>query len=168
MGLPELKNKILLQIENADENFLTIVSNFIDNCKKDDSLLREAIEKAKLQAIEDEVKRLKEEQEANEQAEQRAKDALIAEAEREAAENLAKIEAKKPKMFEGAISKGLEVDAEVIHSQRPNKVKIYVKGYEDKLFDMTESAPQPKGYICRVSLVIEKGRILRVIHKIPK
>ena len=55
MGLPELKNKILLQIENADENFLTIVSNFIDNCKKDDSLLREAIEKAKLQVSNNET-----------------------------------------------------------------------------------------------------------------
>ena len=81
---------------------------------------------------------------------------------------IAKIEAKKPKMYEGAISKGLEVDAEVIHSQKPNKVKIYVKGYEDKLFDMSDSAQQPKGYICRVSLVIANGKILRVIYKIPK
>ncbi len=30
MGLPELKNKVLIQIENADEQLLTIVSNFID------------------------------------------------------------------------------------------------------------------------------------------
>jgi CRISPR-associated protein Csm5 len=124
--------------------------------------------KAKQKAIEVEEKRLKDEKEANEQTEQREKEAAIAEAERKKEEELAKIEAKKPKMCEGAISKGLEVDAEVIHSQKPNKVKIYVKGYEDKLFDMTESAPQPKGYICRVSLVMEKGRILRVIHKIPK
>jgi hypothetical protein len=56
----------------------------------------------------------------------------------------------------------------VIYSKKPNKVKIYVKGYEDKLFDMIESAQQPKGYICRVSLVVLKGRILRVIHKKPK
>ena len=49
MGLPELKNKILLQIEDADENFLTIVSDFIDNRKKNDLLLRDAIEEAKLQ-----------------------------------------------------------------------------------------------------------------------
>lgn len=120
-------------------------------------LSKEEIEKAKQQA-----------KEANEQAEQRAKDALIAEEKGKEEKELAKIEASKPKMHEGAISKGLEVDAEVIYSQKPNKVKIYVKGYEDKLFDMTESAPQLKGYICRVSLVIEKGRILRVIHKIPK
>lgn len=131
-------------------------------------LSKEEIERAKLQAIEDKEKRRDEEQKANEQADKRAKEADIAKAERKEEENLAKIEAKKPKMHEGAISKGLEVDAEVIYSQKPNKVKIYVKGYEDKLFDMTESAPQPKGYICRVSLVMEKGRILRVIHKIPK
>jgi hypothetical protein len=55
MGLPELKNKILLQIENADERFLTIVSDFIDNRKKEDLLLREAIEKAKLQVLNNET-----------------------------------------------------------------------------------------------------------------
>lgn len=124
--------------------------------------------KSKEQAIENEAKRLKEEQEAQLQAEAATLAAEKAEAERLEAERIAAEEAKKPKMHEGAISKGLEVDAEVIYSQKPNKVKIYVKGYEDKLFDMSESAPQPKGYICRVSLVMEKGRILRVIHKIPK
>jgi predicted transcriptional regulator len=30
MGLRELKNKVLMEIENADEQFLTIVSDFID------------------------------------------------------------------------------------------------------------------------------------------
>ena len=120
-------------------------------------LSEEEIEKAKQQDKEAEEKRIKEEQEA-----------AVAEAERIENARIAAEEDKKPKMNEGPISKGLEVDAEVIYSQKPNKVKIYVKGYEDKLFDMIESAPQPKGYICRVLLVIEKGRILRVIHKIPK
>ena len=120
-------------------------------------LSEEEIEKAKQQDKEAEEKRIKEEQEA-----------VVAEAERIENARIAAEEDKKPKMHEGPISKGLEVDAEVIYSQKPNKVKIYVKGYEDKLFDMIESAPQPKGYICRVLLVIEKGRILRVIHKIPK
>jgi CRISPR/Cas system CSM-associated protein Csm5 (group 7 of RAMP superfamily) len=131
-------------------------------------LTKEEIEKTKLQAIEDEEKRQEEKISFEENEIKRKEQAAIAEEKRKEKEELDRIEAKKPKMFEGAISKGLEVDAEVIYSQKPNKVKIYVKGYEDKLFDMTESAPQPKGYICRVSLVMEKGRILRVIHKIPK
>lgn len=83
-------------------------------------------------------------------------------------ERIKKEEAKKPKMYEGAISKGLEVDAEVIYSQKPNKVKIFVKGAEEKLFDMVDSAPQPKGLICRVSLIVDKGKILRVSFRNPK
>ena len=51
MGLPELKNKVLMYIENADEQFLTTVSNFIDNHKKEDLLLKDAIEKAKIQVL---------------------------------------------------------------------------------------------------------------------
>lgn len=125
-------------------------------------------EKAKLQAILDEVKRQEEKKIFEKNEIKRKEQEAITETERIEKEKIADQEAKKPKMYEGAISKGLEVDAEVIYSQRPNKVKIYVKGYEDKLFDMSDSAQQPKGYICRVSLVIEKGRILRVIHKIPK
>jgi CRISPR/Cas system CSM-associated protein Csm5 (group 7 of RAMP superfamily) len=131
-------------------------------------LTKEEIEKAKQQAIEDEEKRKVERRIFEENEIKRKEQDAIVEAERIEKERIDAEEAKKPKMHEGAISKGLEVDAEVIYSQKPNKVKIYVKGYEDKLFDMTDSAPQPKGYICRVSLVIEKGRILRVIHKIPK
>jgi hypothetical protein len=105
---------------------------------------------------------------AQQQAEAAAIEAAAIEAAQAEAERIAAKEAKKPKMYDGTISKGLEVDAEVIYSKKPNKVKIYVKGYEDKLFDMIESAQQPKGYICRVSLVVLKGRILRVIHKKPK
>jgi hypothetical protein len=55
MGFPELKNKVLLYIENADEQFLEIVSEIIDCQKKDDLLLKEAIEKAKLQVINEET-----------------------------------------------------------------------------------------------------------------
>lgn len=77
-------------------------------------------------------------------------------------------EAKKPILFEGQISKGLEVDAEVMVSAKPNRVKIYVKGFEDRQFEMNESAQQPKGYVCRVALVIEKGKVLRVRHIRPK
>jgi hypothetical protein len=51
MGLPELKNKVLMYIENADEQFLTTVSNFIDNHQKDDLKLKKAIEKAKAQVL---------------------------------------------------------------------------------------------------------------------
>ena len=51
MGLPELKNKVLMYIENADERLLTKVLDFIDNHKKDDLILKKAIEKAKVQIL---------------------------------------------------------------------------------------------------------------------
>ncbi len=51
MGLPELKNKVLMYIENADEHFLNTVSDFIDNRKNDDLLLKNAINEAKFQII---------------------------------------------------------------------------------------------------------------------
>jgi len=92
---------------------------------------------------------------------------LKAEQEAEAARIVAE-EAKKPKLYEGPISKNLEVDAEVVVSDRPNRVKIYVKGFEERQFEMNESAQQPKGYICRVALVVEKGKVLRVRHIKPK
>ncbi len=38
MGLPELKQKIQMQIENADERLLRIVSSVFDNYLTDDSL----------------------------------------------------------------------------------------------------------------------------------
>lgn len=38
MGLPELKQKIHNQIENADERLLTIVSSIFDNYLTDDTL----------------------------------------------------------------------------------------------------------------------------------
>lgn len=37
MGLPELKQKIQLQIENADERLLRIVSSVFDNYLNDDA-----------------------------------------------------------------------------------------------------------------------------------
>ena len=76
-------------------------------------------------------------------------------------------EEKKPKMHPGPISKGLEVDDEVL-SDKPNKVRIYLTGYDDKSIEMVDSAAQPKGYICRVALVIEKGKLVRVRHLKPK
>ncbi len=51
MGLPELKNKVLMYIENADKHFLNTVSDFIDNRKNDDLLLKNAINEAKFQII---------------------------------------------------------------------------------------------------------------------
>lgn len=81
---------------------------------------------------------------------------------------LAELEAKKPKLHLGPIIKNMEVDAEVLVSSKPSKVKIFVSGYESKLFDMIESAQQPVGYVCRVALVVEKGKLLRVRHLKPK
>ena len=51
MGLLELKNKVLMEIENGDEHFLAVVSDFIDYHKKDNYFLKEAIEKAKIQVL---------------------------------------------------------------------------------------------------------------------
>lgn len=115
---------------------------------KNNAILRQtALEEQQAQAAE--AARLKTEQEAD-------------------AARIAAEEAKKPKFHEGAISKNLEVDAEVIVSGKPNRVKIYVKGFEERQFEMNESAQQPKGYICRVTLVVEKGKVLRVRHIRPK
>ncbi len=101
---------------------------------------------AEQQAAEVETKRLEEEAEAQQLAE----------------------EAKKPKLHPGPITKNMEVDAEVVVSGKPNKVKIYVSGFEDRQIEMVESAIQPKGYICRVALVVEKGKLQRARHLRPK
>lgn len=108
--------------------------------------LKAARARAAQEAAEAELRRLAEEAEAKQQAE----------------------EAKKPKMHPGPISKGLEVDAEVVVSGKPNRVKIYVAGQDSKQYEMIESAQQPLGYVCRVALVVEKGKILRVRHLKPK
>jgi CRISPR-associated protein Csm5 len=115
---------------------------------KSKALLRQAdLERQKAQAAEE--ARLKARQEAE-------------------AARIATEEAKKPKLYDGPISKNLEVDAEVIVSGKPNRVKIFVKGFEERPFEMNESAQQPKGYVCRVALVVEKGKVLRVRHIKPK
>ncbi|MEA5461607.1 type III-A CRISPR-associated RAMP protein Csm5 [Arcicella sp. LKC2W] len=119
----------------------------------------------------DEETKLKRQQAETLKKERDAQDAVEkvrAEAERLENQRIAKEEAKKPKMYDGLPTKNLEVDAEVIESGKPNKVKIFVKGYEEKKFEMVDSASQPKGFICRVSLVMEKGRIVRVSFKVPK
>lgn len=50
MGLPELKDKIIMQIENADEATLLKVADFFETFSNEEhKILKEAIEKAKLQ-----------------------------------------------------------------------------------------------------------------------
>lgn len=97
-----------------------------------------------------------------------ARQAAEAETQRLEAERIAAEEDKKPKLHPGPVSKGLEVDAEVVMSGKPNRVKLYVAGEEEKQHEMVESAQQPLGYVCRVALVVEKGKILRVRHLKPK
>ncbi|MEZ0542920.1 RAMP superfamily CRISPR-associated protein [Fibrella arboris] len=99
---------------------------------------------------------------------QQAQAAAEAEAKRLEDDRLAAEEARKPKVHPGPVTKGMEVDAEVVISAKPNRVKIFVAGYEDKQFEMIDSAQQLKGYTCRVALVIEKGKILRVRHLTKK
>jgi len=110
-----------------------------------------------------------EEKNRKDEAQRRANEEMTrlaaeAEAKRLEDERLTAEEARKPKIHPGPITKGMEVDAEVVISAKPNRVKIFVAGYDDKQFEMVDSAQQPKGYICRVALVIEKGKILRVRH----
>jgi CRISPR-associated protein Csm5 len=115
--------------------------------------MSKAVERQK----EKEIQSAKEAEEAQRIAEQEAEAARIAEE-----------EAKKPQMYEGPITKNLEVDAEVVVSARPNRVRIFVKGFDMKQYEMVDSAQQHQGYVCRVALVVEKGKILRVRHIKPK
>ena len=131
-------------------------------------LSQEVIEAKKVEDEKNKIRKLAQMENAKELAAQEAEEEAKAVVERLERERIEKEEAKKPKMYDGNPTKGLEVDAEVIQSQRPNKVKIFVKGYEEKLFDMVGSSLQPKGFICRVSLIIEKGKIVRVSFKTPK
>jgi hypothetical protein len=56
MGLPELKNKILMQIENADEATLLKVAVVFDEFSKvENTELKEAIENARLQIYNNET-----------------------------------------------------------------------------------------------------------------
>ena len=48
MGLPELKNKVLIYIENADENQLEKISYIFEN---ENQFLKQAIEKSKIQVL---------------------------------------------------------------------------------------------------------------------
>lgn len=102
------------------------------------------------------------------QAEAATEAAAKAEEERLEAERLAAEEAKKPQMIDVKPKNGLEVDAVVTQSDKPTKVNIYIKGYEKKYFIMSDCAAMPLGYVCRVKLVVQKKRILRVIHLSPK
>lgn len=88
--------------------------------------------KAKRQSLDDEIKRLKEEKDALEQAEQQAKEAAIADAERLERERIEKEEAKKPKMFEGKVKKGDIIDAEVtkVEGGKTATLKFYATGQD--------------------------------------
>jgi len=55
MGLPELKQKIQLQIENADERLLRIVSSVCDNYLNEDSSFLRPMTLAEKKAIEEAI-----------------------------------------------------------------------------------------------------------------
>ncbi len=69
-------------------------------------------------------------------AEAAAQTAAEAEATRLEEERIKAEEARKPTLFDGTLKQGQELDAEVIASGKPNKVKVYAVGYEDKSFDL--------------------------------
>lgn len=70
------------------------------------------------------------------------------EAQRLEAEHLAAEEARKPKLFEGTLKQGQELDAEIVKTGKPNKVKVYAVGYENKEFDLIGYAsPEPVGKV---------------------
>lgn len=44
MGLPELKNKVLMYIENADENQLTKVSDIFENDNRENKIIKDLLD----------------------------------------------------------------------------------------------------------------------------
>lgn len=89
-------------------------------------------EKAKLQAIDHQAKRQKEEQEAQVQANLRAKELEVAEAKQLELDRIALEKASKPEMFEGKIRKGDIIDAEVVKVEggKTATLKFYAIGQE--------------------------------------
>lgn len=100
------------------------------------------------QAGQRETERLKK-AEAQRLAEQEAaRQAVEAEAKRLEEERIKVEEAKKPRLFEGILKQAQELDAEIIKSGKPNKVKVYVVGYETKEFDLIGyAAPEAVGKV---------------------
>ncbi|MER0439751.1 type III-A CRISPR-associated RAMP protein Csm5 [Emticicia sp. W12TSBA100-4] len=126
-------------------------------------------EKIKLQAIKDEAKRLKDEQEANEQAELKATEAAIAEAERIEKERFAAEEASKPEMFEGKIKKGDIIDAEVVKVEggKTATLKFYAAGQETNTFRKINYNGIQVGQIIQVQVnnIAGNGAIVAVEFK---
>jgi uncharacterized membrane protein YheB (UPF0754 family) len=44
MGLPELKNKVLMYIENADENQLAKVSDIFENDNRENKIIKDLLD----------------------------------------------------------------------------------------------------------------------------
>ncbi|RIV25582.1 type III-A CRISPR-associated RAMP protein Csm5 [Fibrisoma montanum] len=84
---------------------------------------------------------------------EKARLAAEAEAKRLEEERIKAEEAKKPKLFEGTLKQGQELDAEIAKSGKPNKVKVYAAGYESKEFDLIGYAsPEPVGKVVIVKV----------------
>jgi hypothetical protein len=105
---------------------------------------------------------------AQQQAEAATIEAAQAEAERLEAERLAAEDAKKPQMLEAQPTNRLEVDAVVTQSEKPTKVKIFLKGYENRYFIVSDTGRLEIGHVCKVTLDVKKKNILRTIYKSPK
>ncbi|MEA5259538.1 type III-A CRISPR-associated RAMP protein Csm5 [Arcicella aquatica] len=77
-------------------------------------------------------------QKAKELSKQKAIEEAKAEAERLEKVRIAQEETKKPKLFDGQLpkSKTITVDAIIAKSGKPNWVKLFVKGYENKEFQL--------------------------------
>ncbi len=121
----------------------------------------------------EEAKAWKDNQSAR-QAEKIQKQAQAAEEARLKAEQEAEIariaaeEAKKPKLYEGKLKVGAEMDAEIVMSGKPNKMKIYVAGHENDQIPMigyTAAEPVGKVMIVTVNILGKDGKVKEVRYK---
>jgi hypothetical protein len=106
-----------------------------------------------------------------EKAIETARLAAEAEAQRLETERIKAEEARKPKLFEGTMKQGQELDAEVIISARMNKVKVYAAGYEPNLFDLIGYLnPLPIGtvVIVKADQLNGKKQLLQIRYLKPK
>ncbi|GAA4410254.1 hypothetical protein GCM10023187_34630 [Nibrella viscosa] len=103
--------------------------------------------------------------------EQASREAAEAEAKRQAEEQRQAEEARKPKLFEGTLKQGQELDAEVVVAARTNKVKVYAAGYESKTFDLIGYInPLPIGtvVIVKADQLNGKKQLLQIRYVKPK
>ncbi|GAB4017535.1 type III-A CRISPR-associated RAMP protein Csm5 [Spirosoma koreense] len=103
--------------------------------------------------------------------EESAHAAAQAEARRLEEERMKAEEARKPKLFEGVLKQGQELDAEVVVSAKTNKVKVYTIGYETRQFDLigySGAEPVGKVVVVKADQLDKKKNLLQIRYVRPK